>query len=163
MCYASPVTAHNPEARRESLEKRFWARVNRTDSCWLWRGPFAKNGYGQIGSGSTVRKAHRLSWELHNGPIPPGFWVLHRCDVRECCNPDHLYLGKATENNRDSYERKRRPVGEEHPQAKLTTEQVLDIRSRYKAGEKAKTIALLYNIHVNFARAIGTGAKRKNG
>ena len=91
--------------RRLSLEERFWAKVKKTDGCWVWTGSAQHNGYGYLHIGDkTNRKpmrAHRVSWELHNGPIPTGLWVLHRCDNPPCVRPEHLWLGDRTDNMRD--------------------------------------------------------------
>ena len=88
-----------------SLRERFnrQIRVDRKTGCWIWTG--AKNGgYGVLGRGKKKEglvRAHRAAWELFRGPIPTGCWVLHRCDVRACCNPDHLFLGDAEANSKD--------------------------------------------------------------
>lgn len=120
-----------------SLEDRFWNRVEKTDDgCWLWNGSRTERGYGRIGgSDKKVLLAHRLSWKIHFGE-PRGLCVLHRCDNPPCVNPDHLFLGTVLENNEDMREKGRgtRPPyhsGESHPRAKLTLEEVLQIRSSY--------------------------------
>jgi hypothetical protein len=91
-------------------EQRFWTKVNKLarDGCWEWLGSAPKRpGYGRFNTGIkragnwVVINAHRYSWELHNGPVPKGLWVLHRCDNRVCIRPDHLFLGSVTDNNRD--------------------------------------------------------------
>ncbi len=83
--------------------ERFWAKVNKTEGCWLWTG--AKQGkYGALtipGRREPLR-AHRLSWELHNGPIPDGLWVLHHCDNPPCVKPEHLFLGDRRDNMLDA-------------------------------------------------------------
>lgn len=102
--------------------------------CWLWNccGPY---GYGQftIKPGNSTR-AHRASWSLYRGEIPEGAFVLHKCDIRCCVNPDHLFLGTHTENMDDMVSKHRQAAGEKHGCAKLTSSQVLEIRSRYKRG-----------------------------
>lgn len=83
------------------LEQRLWAGVDTTGDCWVWTRSTADFGYGKIGDGSRVRGTHVVSWELTNGPVPEGLWVLHRCDNPPCVRPEHLFLGTAADNNQD--------------------------------------------------------------
>lgn len=71
-------------------EARFWAKVEKTDTCWLWTGCVLRNGYGQAWDGTGRDYAHRISYELANGPIPDGLQIDHLCRVRHCVNPAHL-------------------------------------------------------------------------
>lgn len=121
---------------------RFWSKVDVQVSCrrcWVWRASRLKNGYGQFSIGTKRRTlyAHRVAWEICNGPIPPGAHILHSCDNPPCCNPAHLRAGTSSENARDMYERFRYPVrrGEMAARSKLTTEQVLEIRALFATGE----------------------------
>lgn len=79
-----------------SVEDRFWAKVNKTDTCWLWMGSRI-GGYGQFAN-EKERMAHRWSYENLVGPIPAGFWVDHLCRVTNCVNPDHLEAVSPGEN-----------------------------------------------------------------
>src|SRR5229473_531412 len=87
------------------LVERFWSKVRKSDGCWEWIAGKHRFGYGIIrdgGRGSRMRTAHRISWEFHNGSIPAGLWVLHRCDNPQCINPDHLFLGTQFDNMTDA-------------------------------------------------------------
>ena len=113
--------------RNLALEVRFWAKVKKTAGCWLWTAS-TRNGYGQIGNpGRKVLLAHRVSWELANGPIPDGMWVLHRCDNPPCVRPSHLFLGTPKMNSQDSKRKGRNNRGENHGHAKLTESMVEEI------------------------------------
>jgi len=90
--------------------ERFWRRVEKTDSCWLWRGPLEKSGYGRFGDGRNthgIRSCHRISWLIHYGKPPLGMCVLHKCDVPNCVNPSHLWLGTNAENTLDRTRKRR--------------------------------------------------------
>lgn len=96
------------------ISERFWRHVDKSGECWIWTGahqPFGKAhgaGYGNMNLGSgRYAPTHRVSWELHNGPIPNGLWVLHRCDNPKCVRPEHLFLGTQRDNARDMMKKRR--------------------------------------------------------
>lgn len=119
----------------ENLEKRFWSKVDRGKKaeCWEWTGSIRKKmGYGVFWMTSdNNRHAHRVCWELVNGPIPDGKLVLHHCDNRRCVNPTHLFLGTQSDNVNDRVKKGRSACGEGHGMSKLTENDVRELRRRF--------------------------------
>jgi len=119
-------------ATRETIEANCIPEPN--TGCWLWTGHVNPQGYGRFG---TRHKAHRVSFEVHNGPIPAGHHICHRCDQPGCVNPEHLFAGTRADNMRDA-SRKGRFYGqgrpERNPQAKLTPTAAAFIRANYIRG-----------------------------
>lgn len=114
------------------LATRFWGKVHVTPNCWLWSASVTGSGYGQIGLGRKLDgrgDSHRIAWLLCNGPIPDGQQVLHKCDNKRCVNPDHLYLGTNAQNMQDALQRGQKPRGSKCSFAKLTDNQVAEIRA----------------------------------
>jgi hypothetical protein len=107
---------------RQSAEVRFWNKVHKTATCWLWRGHKNK-GYGLFAEdGLKARKrVHRFSWELHNGAIPGGLLVCHKCDVRCCVRPDHLFLGTHQDNYDDMVSKGRQRTRQRETEERIQT------------------------------------------
>jgi hypothetical protein len=120
-------------AHRIPLEIRFWAKVDRSGDCWLWTASI-RRGYGRIRIDGKDAVAHRVAWELTNGPIPDGLEACHRCDVRNCVNPGHLFLGTSKDNKQDAISKGRHCFGVRHHAAKLTDADVLEARNLRLGG-----------------------------
>lgn len=92
-----------------TLKERFESKyIPVTESgCWIWIANIIKTGYGVIGVKGKMRLAHRTAWELYVDPIPEGIFVLHKCDVRSCVNPNHLFLGTHQDNMADMMKKRK--------------------------------------------------------
>lgn len=84
------TTDHFGGAKMAELPARFWEKVEKTESCWLWTAGKYRNGYGAFWLGGGMRRAHRLAYADAKGTIHPGLELDHLCRVRNCVNPDHL-------------------------------------------------------------------------
>ena len=93
--------------RKTSEEERFWAKVDKTETCWLWTASKNWLGYGRFKFQGKTGGAHRYSYLLINGSIPDGLCVCHKCDVRACVNPEHLWLGTISDNAKDMVSKNR--------------------------------------------------------
>lgn len=129
--------------------------------CWLWTGLLSSRGYGRLRIG-TEEGAHRISWTLANGSIPDGLSVLHRCDVRACVNPSHLFLGTLGDNIRDCTEKGRNARGESHGMVKLTAVQVIKIRAMRASGVSYSKIGLTFDVNKDTARYACNGRNWKH-
>lgn len=146
----------------KTLQERFDAKVGKTATCWLWNGYRSKNGYGRIGLGGRaagVDWAHRVSYRLHVAPIPDGIVVCHRCDVRACVNPAHLFLGTAADNVADMHSKGRargntKVLGSGNPKAKLAEGDVLEIRRLASAGHDVDALAKRYSVRPGTVKEI---------
>lgn len=122
--------------------ERFWAKVDKSggpNACWFWTGYTMPNGYGHFSTVDGYVYTHRFSWSIVNGNIPEGMFICHTCDVRACVNPAHLFLGTALDNNRDTYSKGRGRSGvmkgTDSPSARLSDDDVREIRRLYSTGE----------------------------
>lgn len=127
--------------RSRPISDRFWEKVEKSDGCWLWTAHVNNMGYGEFhlkSENSTVEYAHRVSWVLHHGDIPADLEILHHCDTPHCVRPDHLFIGTQQDNMRDMVSKGRQgdtgSTGEDHGMAKLTEDDVKEIRRRYIGG-----------------------------
>ena len=141
-----------------------------TGECWLWTGATNLQGYGKLNVNGKLQQAHRIAWELENGPVPDGLLVLHRCDNPACVRPAHLFLGTHGDNYKDMDRKGRNPHagsdrpprnyarGERHPYAKLTDEQVKEI---IMAEGTQREIAARFGVTQGTISTIRSGANRR--
>ena len=142
------------------IEERFFKKVNKTKECWFWIGQLNFHGYGVIHlypNQYNDKKilAHRLSYKIHKGEIPKDMCVRHSCDIRNCVNPNHLWIGTKSDNHKDMWAKGRQPdytktgiPGENHPMAKLTWKKVNKIRKMLSSRKyKQIYIAKIFNAH----------------
>lgn len=139
---------------RKTRHERFLSYVDFTDSCWLWKGYKSGFGHGSFWLGDGQKTgAHRYAWMHYKGEIPKDIFVLHKCDVPNCVNPEHLFLGTPDDNMKDMAKKGRgrgpNASGELNPRSKLSNSKVQEIRKLYKPrteGLDQKSLAEKYGI-----------------
>lgn len=160
-----------------TAEERFLAKVEKlpdAPGCWLWTGGLISSGYGSFHSARSPQVAHRFSYRTWRGPIPGGLLVLHKCDVRSCVNPEHLFLGTYTDNMVDMVRKgrshhQRRPLvlkyahpgvgraGSHNGGSKLAEGDIPTIRSLAREGLTQVAIGERYGVHDTTICNIPTG------
>lgn len=149
--------------RLARVKTKLAANVMRDPSgCLLWTGYTQPNGYGWINVAGLKIAAHRAALILSGVDLPKGVDACHRCDVRACVEPAHLYAGSRRQNMADCTARGRhnKPSGEQHWCAKLNAEQVLQLRRRRAQGEPLRVLACAFNINNATASRIARGIWR---
>lgn len=150
---------------KEVFMQRFLAKVQKTETCWIWTGAKQNPRRSQPDPYGVMlvcwrpryaMLAHRLSWELFHGELADDICVLHKCDNPPCVNPEHLFLGTQKQNMEDCASKMRQRHGEGHLQARLTDIKVLEIRSKYGPGCGYVALGLEYGVGKSTIEAIIT-------
>lgn len=141
---------------------RFWRNVRRADpsTCWEWTGSRMTRGYGQFWYLGAPAGAHRVAYTLSHGPIPEGQHILHRCDNRLCCNPDHLSAGSHADNMQDAASKKRLSVPRPN-RHRLTTAQLQEVDALLAAGVKRVRIADRFGVSKSWVSLYARGLRRQ--
>src|SRR6266581_4523071 len=149
----------------KSIEERFWGKVEKRglDECWLWQGSIHHSGYGHFGYQHKVQHAHRVAYQLTYGVIPPGIEVCHKCDVKNCVNPNHLFLGTHNDNMQDMWKKQRHPRIQDTSRwtSKLSERDVLQIRLLRQQGISNVQIAAMFHVQPSTTSRIVNGVRRK--
>ena len=149
------------------IKQRFDNRyvIDEDTNCWNWIRAVSSSGYGSMWNGTKVVRAHRLSYELYNGTIMNGLFVLHKCDNKKCVNPKHLFLGTQQVNLTDMSIKGRgvNNRGERCGTSKLITEEVVEIQRLLKCTTlEHKEIATMYNVSRQTVSHINSGRRWKH-
>ncbi|MCC6591584.1 MAG: HNH endonuclease [Bryobacterales bacterium] len=142
--------------------ERFWRNVDvrGPEECWPWNGyRTSHGGYGQLYAAGRTLRAHRIAYLLKHGDPHPLF-ACHRCDNRLCCNPAHLFAGTNADNTSDRHAKGRDARELRHGLAKLSCEQVLEIRRLSAHGLNSFEIGPLFGVKPCTVRDIVSGRRR---
>lgn len=148
---------------KDSDMRRFQAATARDENgCLVWtRALFGDRGYGAFWLDGRTIGAHRVAYRIAHGEIPEGMLVRHKCDNRPCVEPSHLELGTTADNARDAAERGRKPNGIYHTQARLSDEEVAEIRALCARGERQRDVARIYGCTQAHVSLLVRGRLRK--
>ena len=146
---------------RGYISKVLVERSKKVGDCWLWQRAKTGSGYGvfQPKGYPKMQLAHRVSYEIFNGTIPENRCICHSCDTPSCINPAHLWTGTVSDNQKDSYTKRRswisKRVGDNHPNAKLSTFKAEEIRNLYRLGLYDQyQLSSKYGVHRNVISAV---------
>lgn len=146
--------------RNKPPTERFWSQVRiENGSCWEWIGAKDTHGYGHMSINNRTHRVHRVSYKIFHSEIPNKLHVLHKCDNRNCVNPDHLFLGTNDDNVQDSVTKGRRrgAIGEKNCNSKFVVSDIREIRELHKANSYTPTeLASLYSVATSTIHRIVT-------
>lgn len=154
-------TRHRLVAMREDTKARFLAKVRKDSSgCWIWFGCTNKNDRPFFHFEGCAQYAYRVAWILFVGNIPEGYEVCHKCDVPNCVNPTHLFIGTHADNMADAGLKNRMPFGVRHHNHKLTLGQVREIRQN---AESCRSLAQRFGVSHQMISLVRRGERRIKG
>lgn len=155
------------------IMRHFWSKVDTSGDCWTWQRYRCRKGYGIVRIEGQLQKAHRVAWMMTRGPIPDGMQICHHCDNPPCVRPDHLFLGSQSDNSKDMGSKGRhwlqkqperslfvrqptiKPRGTQNRHAKLTDEQVREIRKVHTEKRVSRRqIARMFNVSETTVRRV---------
>lgn len=148
--WVKKVAKHGGLLMPTNIERfnNFIEKPDDPDACWIWKGSKIGMGYGRFNVNGKPINAHRYSYKIHIGEIPPKILVLHTCDNPSCCNPKHLFLGTHADNAIDMVKKKRQAYHAKNGRALLTEQQVLEIRKLSPIISR-KNLAIEYNVSLS--------------
>ena len=141
---------------------RFESRIQKTESCWIWRGYIGKKwGYGIVHGYKNgfygPLMAHRIAWYFKHGEWPDGFVIMHSCDVPACVNPAHLSKGSHADNVADKVNKGRHSRLDSSGRSKLCSKDIPSIKKMLSDGDRQVDIARIFGVSPRAIRAIKTG------
>lgn len=145
------MASWNTGTLEEKFNRHWMAEPN--SGCWLWHSACDKDGYGLLRHNGKNRRAHRVSYEIHVGPIAHGKFVCHKCDLPSCVNPEHLFLGTNSDNQKDASKKGR------HAHQRLSVANVLDIKESIARGATQASMCKKYGVSDGHVSQIISGAK----
>lgn len=155
---STSVTVADP--RDISLKQRIKRNIEKDDNgCWIWQKGLNSDGYGQISINAEKHRVHRMAYQEWVGEIPSGKEVCHKCDVRACCNPKHLFIATHKENVHDMIKKGRRASssGERNGKSTLLEKEVFEVFDRVLWGETDEFISDVFGVEAHVIQKIRSG------
>lgn len=152
---------YRPRKSIEELKKFILDNVRKEgNGCWIWTMK-TRHGYGRIRYQNVQQSLHRVAYQIwHNESIAVGLCVCHKCDVKNCCNPEHLFVGTLTDNNRDRARKWRSAFGERNQNCAVSDIETLQIQDMIRSGLfSCTTIAKMYGVGTYSIRSIKNGQR----